>query len=81
MVQAASLNISGGHSQFISNVHLESWTHEAEFHERLYPRYIEGLLGQAAEFCKKTTASGEDDSDRTIVILSAGQSLSFACAQ
>lgn len=77
MIQAASLNLSGGHSQFISNVHLESWTDEADFYERLYPRYIAGLLGAAQEFCKKTSVGNEDASDKTIVIISAGEI--FSC--
>lgn len=76
MIQAASLNLSGGHSQYISNVHLESWTDEKDFYERLYPRYMNGLLGAASEFCKKTTIGNEDASDKTIVIISAGK-LSF----
>ncbi|KAL8283099.1 hypothetical protein RQP46_005877 [Phenoliferia psychrophenolica] len=71
LVQAASINLNGGHGQYIANVHLDSWTHEAEFHEKLYHRYRDGLLGAASNFCSKT-AVDEDESDRTLVILSAG---------
>ncbi|KAM0755877.1 Arginase/deacetylase [Meredithblackwellia eburnea MCA 4105] len=71
LVQAASLNISGGHSQYIANVHLEPWDHETEFHEKLYHKYRDRLLGPAAEFCVKT-AIEEDESAKTLVILSAG---------
>ncbi|KAK4699788.1 histone deacetylase HOS3, partial [Phenoliferia sp. Uapishka_3] len=71
LVQAASINLSGGHSQYIANVHLESWSEEAEFHEKLYHKYRDGLLGAAVNFCEKT-AIEEDESARTLVILSAG---------
>lgn len=73
MIQAASLNLSGGHSQYISNVHLESWTDEVDFYKRLYPKYIAGLFGAADEFCTKTAIGNEDASNRTIVIISAGK--------
>jgi histone deacetylase HOS3 len=73
MVQAASLNLAGGHSQWISNCHLQSFDQEAEFHEKLYPIYRDALLGAASEFCLKTNHGREDDADRTLVILSAGQ--------
>ncbi|ORY73395.1 histone deacetylase domain-domain-containing protein [Leucosporidium creatinivorum] len=74
MVHAASLNLAGGHSQWISNVHLESFDEEAEFHERLYPKYRDGLLGAAGEFCRQTATTGEEDlsGDKTLVIVSAG---------
>ncbi|KAI5478550.1 sulfate transporter [Pseudohyphozyma bogoriensis] len=71
LVQAASVNLSGGHGQYISNVHLESWQHEAEFHERLYHKYRDGLLGSAKEFCEKTAVE-ENEAARTLVIISAG---------
>ncbi|BGP36490.1 histone deacetylase [Rhodotorula kratochvilovae] len=72
LVAAASLRIAGGHGQFISNVHLEPYTDEAHFHGELYPRYREGLHGQAEEFCRLTRGEGGDDADKTLVIVSAG---------
>ena len=75
LVQAASLNISGGHSQFITNVHLESWTDEEAFHRDLYPSYRDKLLGAAENFCRKTASDSEEiEAGRTLVFISAGQS-------
>ena len=72
LVAAASLRIAGGHGQFISNVHLEPYRDEAHFHGELYPRYHEGLLGQAEEFCRLTKCEGGDDAEKTLAIVSAG---------
>ncbi|GAA6006682.1 hypothetical protein JCM10207_005018 [Rhodosporidiobolus poonsookiae] len=76
LVSAASLSLSGGHGQFLSNVHLEPWTTEEQFHAELYPIYRDGLLGKAEEFCRKTAAAGagaqEQDGHDTLVIVSAG---------
>lgn len=79
MVQSASLNLSGGHSQYISNVHLEPWVDEDDFHERLYEKYREGLLGSAKGFLEKMReregAGGrEEEEGRTMVFVSAGAS-------
>ncbi|GAA5969107.1 hypothetical protein JCM11641_007472 [Rhodosporidiobolus odoratus] len=75
LVAAASLTLSGGHGQFISNAHLEPWANEEEFYEKLWPGYREALLGKAEEFLTKTknkaAAVGEDEA-RTLVIISAG---------
>ena len=77
MIQAASLNLAGGHSQWISNTHLESFDREsgeAGFHSSLYPKYHEGLLGRAAAFCKAMAEGNRDGlGDRTLVIVSAGE--------
>lgn len=75
LVQQASVKLSGGHSQYISNVHLDSWESEEDFWERLYPRYLEGMLGAAKEFCRKAAVGGIDESEKTLIMISAGSSL------
>ncbi|GAA5980834.1 hypothetical protein JCM10908_003885 [Rhodotorula pacifica] len=75
LVAAASLVLTGGHGQYISNVHLEPWETEADFHERLYPRYREGLIGKAEEFVRLTKGAEEKEEDaraKTLVIVSLG---------
>ena len=72
MVQAASVNVAGAHSQWVTNVHLDDWTSERDFHERLYPRYKDTILGQAARFCEQEKA----DPSKTLVFISAGAWLS-----
>lgn len=78
MIQAASLQLAGGHSQWISNTHLETFDRasgESHFHSNLYPKYHEGLLGRAAAFCRATSEGDEASmADRTLVIVSAGES-------
>ncbi|KAK4057630.1 histone deacetylase [Microbotryomycetes sp. JL221] len=72
-IQNASLNLAGGHSQWISNVHLDSWQDESDFYQRLYPAYRDKLLGAAKDFFNKTVSTGsEPQKDKTIVIISAG---------
>ncbi|GAA5866398.1 hypothetical protein JCM1840_001303 [Sporobolomyces johnsonii] len=68
LVAAASLALSGGHGQFISNVHLEPYEGEEDFYERVYAGYRDGLLGRAEEFVRKTGAG----TDETLVMVSAG---------
>lgn len=68
MVRDASVNLVGGHGQWIANVHLQPWTDEADFFNRLYPRYKEGLFEAARRFCEET----ESRPDRTLVMISAG---------
>ncbi|GAA6059615.1 hypothetical protein JCM10212_005114 [Sporobolomyces blumeae] len=68
LISAASLNISGGHSQYISNVHLEPYSTEDDFQARLWETYWRGLGGKAEEFLEKTFAQD----DETLVIVSAG---------
>ncbi|GAA6032029.1 hypothetical protein JCM8097_003395 [Rhodosporidiobolus ruineniae] len=72
LVSAASLNLSGGHGQYIANVHLEPYATEDELHEVLYPRYQEGLVGKAEEFVRKTRPEGEENGEKVLVIVSAG---------
>ncbi|GAA5897470.1 hypothetical protein JCM6882_001895 [Rhodosporidiobolus microsporus] len=74
LVQAASLVLSGGHGQYISNVHLETYADEEDFHAKLYPKYRDGLLGKAEEFLRQTAGgvATERDGERTLVIVSAG---------
>ncbi|SCZ90122.1 BZ3500_MvSof-1268-A1-R1_Chr1-3g01790 [Microbotryum saponariae] len=76
MVQAASLNLAGGHSQWISNVHIEPFGTEAEFHEKLYPKYRQGLLGAATKFLEQTASRDGEDENRTLIIISAGMDAS-----
>lgn len=71
-VQAASLNLAGGHGQWLTNVHLEAYDTEAAFHQMLYHKYNSALVSSAAEFCKATASGADDDHDRTLVIVSAG---------
>ncbi|KAF8328210.1 histone deacetylase domain-containing protein [Cantharellus anzutake] len=66
--QAASTILRGAHGQYIENVHLESYTDEADFFLRLYPSYLNTLLGGAREFLEATQATSED----TMVYISAG---------
>ncbi|GAA5956081.1 hypothetical protein JCM21900_002588 [Sporobolomyces salmonicolor] len=68
LVAAASLALSGGHGQFISNVHLESYDGEEDFYERVYGGYKDGLLGRAKQFVRKTGAGPAE----TLVMVSAG---------
>ncbi|GAA5944345.1 hypothetical protein JCM3775_002891 [Rhodotorula graminis] len=68
LVAAASLSLSGAHHQHISNVHLDAFSSEHQFHDELYPRYWDALGGRADEFCERTGAVG----DETLVIVSAG---------
>ncbi|KAK4055262.1 histone deacetylase [Microbotryomycetes sp. JL201] len=76
-IHSASLNLSGGHSQWISNVHLDSFTDESDFYDRLYPRYRDRLLGAGREFVNKTTTTATSDQPtKTLVIISAGLSRS-----
>ncbi|GAA5838540.1 hypothetical protein JCM9279_003276 [Rhodotorula babjevae] len=68
LVAAASTLLAGAHGQHISNVHLDPFRTEREFHEKLYPRYWDALGGRAEEFCRGTEARGEE----TLVLVSAG---------
>ncbi|BGP12507.1 hypothetical protein JCM10213_006927 [Rhodosporidiobolus nylandii] len=75
LVAAASLSLAGAHGQHISNVHLEPYESEEDFHARLYPRYREALLGRAEEFVRMTGkegASTAEEEERTLVVISAG---------
>ncbi|KAM0793404.1 hypothetical protein ACM66B_000856 [Microbotryomycetes sp. NB124-2] len=72
-IQAASINMAGGHSQWISNIHLDSFDDETDFYQRLYPQYRDKLLGAAREFVKKTAnADAAEQASKTLVIISAG---------
>jgi histone deacetylase HOS3 len=80
LVQAASINIDGGHSQYIANIHLEPFETEAEFHKKLYERYRNGLLGAAKCFCDKTSSIGGSsakEGERTLIFISAGRIFLF----
>lgn len=63
------MRISGHHSQYITNIHLESFVNEIDFSERVYPNYSKGLFDDARAFLKKTNA----DPNKTLVIISAGK--------
>lgn len=71
MVRDASVNLAGGHGQWIANIHLQPWDDEIDFFERLYPRYRSGLLDAAERFCSETASAP----DKTLVIISAGATL------
>lgn len=68
MVRDASVNVLGGHGQWIANVHLQPWSDEEDFFGRLYPTYREGMLGAARRFCEETGSTP----GKTLVFISAG---------
>ncbi|GAA6014827.1 hypothetical protein JCM11491_002130 [Sporobolomyces phaffii] len=69
LIAAASLQISGPHSQFIHNTHLEPYSSEQDFVDRLWPKYWNALGGdKAEEFLDKTGAT----QDETLILVSAG---------
>ncbi|GAA5875827.1 hypothetical protein JCM16303_004011 [Sporobolomyces ruberrimus] len=69
LIASASLQISGPHSQYIQNTHLEPYTSLDDFKERLWPRYWDSLGGKKVEdFLTKTRAKEEE----TLVLVSAG---------
>jgi len=49
------------------NIHLQPYTSEADFYERIYPKYI-ALLNKAKVYMEETVAEPE----RTMVFVSAG---------
>ncbi|GAA95280.1 uncharacterized protein L969DRAFT_15246 [Mixia osmundae IAM 14324] len=67
-VQAASVTLAGPHGQWISNAHLDEYSSETDFHERLYPCYRSALIGAAERFIEQTDA----EPSRTLVLVSAG---------
>lgn len=69
LIAHASLNINGGGgSQFITNVHLETYEDEESFHSSTYPTYRDLLFKGASTFLLKTRA----DSAKTLTFVSAG---------
>lgn len=58
--QAASTVLRGAHGQYIQNIHLQTYEDEADFFSRLYPSYLDGLLGGARQFLQATGAAPED---------------------
>lgn len=56
-----------GHGQYIQNIHLQPYSSEEDFYERIYPLYL-ALLEKALEFMRETEA----DPERTVLFISAG---------
>ncbi|ORX41060.1 histone deacetylase domain-domain-containing protein [Kockovaella imperatae] len=66
LIKDASLSLAA-HGQYIENIHLQPYTTEADFYERIYPKYL-ALLDKAKTFMQETGA----DSERTLILISAG---------
>lgn len=66
-------------------MHLEPWDSEVDFHERLYPKYREGLIERAEDFVRLTRGAGELEEEegargkKTLVIVSLGEHCPPAC--
>lgn len=60
-------------------MHLEPWNSEVDFHERLYPKYREGLIERAEDFVRLTRGADELEEEegargkKTLVIVSLGE--------
>lgn len=69
-IKEASLNICVGNSinQFIQNLHIEDWTDERDFYQRLYPKTWNSFEKHMLEFFRITNASP----DRSLIFVSAG---------
>ncbi len=52
------------HSRSSENIHLQPYTSEADFYDRIYPKYI-ALLDKARVFMNETGA----DPEQTIVLI------------
>lgn len=69
MIAAASIQISGPHSQYIHNTHLERYESIDDFRERLWPKYWDALGGRpVGRFLDETDARDEE----TLILVSAG---------
>ncbi|KAI0632257.1 Arginase/deacetylase [Trametes polyzona] len=68
LIQAASVSIHGPHGQHIENIHLQPYTSETEFWEKLYPERYLRLLDRAREFIESTGGVRDD----TLVFISCG---------
>lgn len=75
MIAAASVQISGPHSQFIHNTHLEPYTSVEDFQQRLWPQYRDALGGSKVEGFLRKTGAKEDE---TLVLVSAGPQSPFS---
>ncbi|WAR60590.1 hypothetical protein PtB15_9B529 [Puccinia triticina] len=69
-IKDASLNICVGNAinQFIQNLHLEDWSDEPDFFERLYPKTWQAFEQHMSAFFRITAA----DPDRSLIFVSAG---------
>ncbi|GAA5994667.1 hypothetical protein JCM5350_000371 [Sporobolomyces pararoseus] len=69
LITSASLQISGPHSQFIQNTHLEPYSSLLDFKERLWEKYWNSLGGEKLiDFFEKTQAKEEE----TLILVSCG---------
>jgi hypothetical protein len=59
-VQAASVSLHGPHGQHIENVHLEPYSSEDQFWNKLYCGPYSRLLNKAKEFVENTGGAGDD---------------------
>lgn len=66
LIRDASVNLAG-HGQYIQNIHLQPYSSEEDFYERIYPLYL-ALLEKALVFMRETEA----DPERTVLFISAG---------
>ncbi|KAL7422929.1 histone deacetylase [Cryptotrichosporon argae] len=66
IVKDASISLAA-HGQYIENIHLQPYSSEDDFYERIYPKYL-ALLDKARVFMQET--GGE--ADKTVVFISAG---------
>ncbi|KAK4687187.1 histone deacetylase HOS3, partial [Tremellales sp. Uapishka_1] len=66
LVKDASISLAG-HGQYIENIHLQPYSSEEDFYERIYPQYL-ALLDKAKHYMLETSALPGS----TIVFISAG---------
>ncbi|RXK40609.1 histone deacetylase HOS3 [Tremella mesenterica] len=66
LISDASISLAA-HGQFIENIHLQPYTSEEDFYERIYPQYL-ALLDKAKHYLQDTQA----EPSRTLVFISAG---------
>jgi len=69
-IKEASLNICVGNAinQFIQNLHLQDWSDEQDFFERLYPSTWQAFEQHMSSFFRISDA----DPDRSLIFVSAG---------
>ena len=63
LIKDASLSLAA-HGQYVENIHLQPYTSEEDFYERIYPKYS-ALLEKATAFMLDTQA----DAERTVVLI------------
>ena len=63
LIKDASISLAA-HGQYIENIHLQPYSSEEDFYQRIYPKYI-ALLEKARIFLEETGA----EPDRTVVLI------------